>query len=178
MLLDKFSFCPSCGSREFLVNDDRSKRCSQCGFTYYMNASAAYVALIVNERGELLVARRKNEPAKGTLDIPGGFADPNETAEEGVAREVSEETGLKVLSSRYLFSLPNSYLFSGMPIPTLDLFFLCEVDSTAHAEACDDVDELMWIAADDIRPSEFGLLSIRKGVDRFVREMKQRRAKD
>jgi NAD+ diphosphatase len=177
MLLDKFAFCPSCGSREFLVNDERSKRCSRCGFTYYLNASAAYVALIVNERGELLVARRKNEPAKGTLDIPGGFADPNETAEEGVAREVREETGLEVLSSRYLFSLPNSYMFSGMAVPTLDLFFLCEADSVADAEARDDVDELMWIAAADIRPADFGLLSIRKGVERFIREMKKRQVK-
>jgi len=62
---------------------------------YYMNPSAATAAFILNGKGELLVERRKREPAKGTLDLPGGFADFDETAEEGVAREVLEETGLE-----------------------------------------------------------------------------------
>ena len=50
---------------------------------------------------------RAKEPAKDTLDLPGGFIDMNETGEEGVAREVEEETGLKVKKATYLFSLPN-----------------------------------------------------------------------
>ena len=40
------------------------------------------VALILNERDELLVCRRAKEPAKGTLDLPGGFIDMTETGEE------------------------------------------------------------------------------------------------
>ena len=47
-----------------------------------MNPSAANAAFIVNEREELLVVIRKKEPAKGTYDLPGGFADEEETAEE------------------------------------------------------------------------------------------------
>ena len=39
----------------------------------------------LNEKKELLVCRRAKEPAKGTLDLPGGFIDMNETGEEGVA---------------------------------------------------------------------------------------------
>ena len=41
-------------------------------FVYYFNPSSATVALILNERDELLVCRRAKEPAKGTLDLPGG----------------------------------------------------------------------------------------------------------
>ncbi|GAE84850.1 Nudix hydrolase family protein [Bacteroides reticulotermitis JCM 10512] len=40
-----------------------------------------------------MVCRRGKNPAKGTLDLPGGFIDIAETGEEGVAREVLEETG-------------------------------------------------------------------------------------
>ena len=91
--LSLFKFCPRCGSAQFAISDGRAKRCADCGFTYYQNASASTVAVIFNTRGELLTARRALEPARGTLDLPGGFVDPGETLEEGCRREVREETG-------------------------------------------------------------------------------------
>ena len=92
--LAQFLYCPECGSPHFEVNNEKSKKCTDCGFVYYFNPSSATVALILNEKKELLVCRRAKEPAKGTLDLPGGFIDMNETGEEGVGREVWEETGL------------------------------------------------------------------------------------
>lgn len=172
MLLDKFQYCPACGSKDFRVNDERSKKCANCGFTFYINASGAYVAIITNSRGELLVLRRRFEPAKGTLDLPGGFADPGETAEEGIRREVMEETGLEVTSSQYLFSYPNRYEYSGMTIPTIDLFFRCEVADDTIVTASDDADEYYWIPLSEVRPKEIGLMSIRRGVERFLAEHK------
>ena len=112
--LDKFKYCPSCGNSRFEENSEKSKLCKNCGFEYFLNPSSANVAFIVNAKGELLVERRKQNPGKGTLDLPGGFADINETAEEGVRREVKEETGLTVTKCTYLFSQPNVYLYSGM----------------------------------------------------------------
>ena len=165
---ERFLFCPVCGGREFVANSPKSKRCKACGFELFMNASAANVALITNERGELLVTRRKKDPAKGTFDLPGGFADPGESAEEGVMREVMEETGLRVTRVHYLFSLPNKYLYSGLTIPTLDMFFRCEVADTSNICAMDDVAECMWIPFDEINPADFGLQSISMGVARFI----------
>ena len=52
--LAKFLFCPCCGSAHFEVNDFKSKRCTDCGFTFYHNAAAATVAVILNSRNELL----------------------------------------------------------------------------------------------------------------------------
>lgn len=113
--LSQFKYCPKCGSAHFEVHNEKSKQCADCGFVYYFNPSSATVALILNERDELLVCRRAKEPAKGTLDLPGGFIDMTETGEEGVAREVREETGMKVAKAEYLFSLPNIYIYSGFP---------------------------------------------------------------
>lgn len=101
--LELFKYCPKCGSSHFEIHNEKSKHCADCGFTYYFNSSAATVAFILNHRNELLVCRRGKEPAKGTLDLPGGFIDMHETGEEGVAREVKEETGLAVTEARYLF---------------------------------------------------------------------------
>jgi len=126
--LQLFQFCPKCGSPHFSENNEKSKKCADCGFVYYFNSSAAVVAVIENPNGEILVARRAKEPAKGTLDLPGGFVDLYETAEEATSREVMEETGLSVTSVQYLFSVPNIYVYSGFEVHTLDMFFRCRVN--------------------------------------------------
>lgn len=161
--LSHFAYCPVCGKPHFEPSSEKSKKCRDCGFEYFMNASAATVAIIEDGAGHVLVARRKREPAQGTLDLPGGFCDCGESAERGVAREVMEETGLKVREVRYLFSLPNVYPYSGMDICTTDLFFLCRVEPGTPT-AMDDAAELTWMAWDELRPEDFGLHSISQGV--------------
>ena len=164
----QFNYCPKCGSNRFEIHNEKSRKCAGCGFVYYFNPSAATVAFILNEQNELLVCRRAKEPAKGALDLPGGFIDMFETAEEGVAREVLEETGLQVDEAIYQFTLPNIYIYSGFPVHTLDMFFLCKVTNTNRIEANDDVADSFFLPLDAIRPEEFGLDSIRKGVRNFL----------
>ena len=166
--LEKFKYCPECGSNQFYINNEKSKRCKDCGFVYYFNPSSSTVAFILNARNELLVCRRAKEPAKGTLDLPGGFIDMNETGEEGVKREVFEETGMEVIATRYLFSLPNLYVYSGFTVHTLDMFFRCNVADDIHFKAMDDAADLQFIPLDNIRVEEFGLGSIKKGISLFL----------
>ena len=165
--LDKFRHCPVCGSDTFTDNDFKSRRCGSCGFVYYLNPSAATVAVITDGKDNILVATRSKEPAKGTLDLPGGFCDCHESAEEGVMREVLEETGLKVTGTRYLFSIPNIYSYSGMEIHTMDLFFECRVEKHSALRADDDVQELQWMKINELDSSRFGLRSIREGIGRL-----------
>ena len=165
--LHLFGFCPRCGSESFVINDNKSKRCEKCGFVYYFNPLAATVGIIKNGNGEILVATRSKEPAKGTLDLPGGFCDSHETAEEGVAREILEETGLKVTSTKYLFTIPNIYLYSEMELHTMDMFFECEVEDCNALKADDDVASLQWIRIDRLKEEMFGLQSIRESIGKF-----------
>lgn len=167
-LLEKFRYCPACGSKHFETSSKKSKKCSNCGFEYYQNPSAACAAFIFNEKGELLVERRGKEPAKGTLDLPGGFIDSDETAEEGVIREVKEETGLNVTSTHYLFSVPNIYLYSGVNIHTMDIFFECKVKEDNIATAGDDAAECFWIPLKEIHTEQFGLRSIRHALYKYL----------
>ena len=58
-------------------------------------------ALIVSE-GMLLFLRRKNEPAKGEWWFPGGRIRKGESLKEALCREIIEETGLEIISSRFV----------------------------------------------------------------------------
>jgi NADH pyrophosphatase NudC (nudix superfamily) len=168
--LEKFKFCPVCGSRRWVEHDFKSKACQDCGFVYYATPSAATAAFILNPRNELLVVRRGKEPAKGTLDLVGGFVDMYETIEEGMRREIKEETGLDVGEMTYLYSMPNQYLYSGMYVHTLDADFLVRVADDVKPQAADDAADCLWIPVEEVNPADFGLLSIRHAVERFLAE--------
>ncbi len=166
----QFRYCPVCGSPCFEENNEKSIVWRACGFVYYFNPSAASVAVSVDGERRLLCCRRAKEPARGTLDLCGGFCDCHETAEESVAREVREESGLEVTRTEFLFSLPNTYLYSGFLVHTVDNFFRCHVTDIRPAHAADDAAELLWLRPDEIHPELFGLDSIRRGVERLLRE--------
>lgn len=170
--LEKFHFCPVCGSSHWVINNEKSKRCADCNFVYYANMSAAVAAFITNSNGDLLVCRRKKDPAAGTLDLPGGFVDIGETAKEAIAREIYEELKLVVTKSELITSIPNDYVYSGMTINTLDLLFRCEVEDFRNLEAGDDVAEAFFMPVNTISPDKFGLNSIKKGIIAFLKENK------
>ena len=162
------NFCPQCGSENFEKTSQRSFCCADCDFEFFVNASAAVACFIVNERDEVLVVRRSREPMQGTLDLPGGFCDPDETVEQAVRREVKEETNLEVVQQEYLFSLPNRYHYSGLDIPTLDFFFRVRVKDVAQLCTADDAADGRWMPIRELEPTLFGLDSIRQGVERFL----------
>jgi ADP-ribose pyrophosphatase YjhB (NUDIX family) len=119
-------------------------RCRRCGFVDYQNPRPCVAVLILNN-GRLLLARRGVEPAKGAWDIPGGFIDASESAEEAVVREALEETALHVRVREYLGSVPDVYGDRG--VPTLNLCYLAEVVS-GELRAQSDVAALEWVALD------------------------------
>jgi 8-oxo-dGTP diphosphatase len=51
---------------------------------------------VIIERGRTLLIRRGSEPLRGEWSIPGGMMEIGESLEEGVARELLEETGIEV----------------------------------------------------------------------------------
>lgn len=103
--------------------------CSNCDFVLYHNTAAA-VAVLIKHEEELFFTVRNQEPGKGNLDLPGGFCDPKESAEETCARELYEELELKIDSQKlkYLGSRPNVYPYKNIDYNTMDLFYEYEVE--------------------------------------------------
>jgi ADP-ribose pyrophosphatase YjhB (NUDIX family) len=168
-----FKFCPFCGAKEFVWDGVKSHSCGACHHKLYVNEAAATVALIVNAQGELLFVRRKYDPAKGTLDLPGGFVDVGETAEHAIIREVKEELNLEVSTLQFFGSFPNRYLFGGVVYFTLDLVFTCAVHDLSPLHAADDVEACIFIAPQKINVEKIGLESIREVVKSYVAKMKR-----
>lgn len=175
--LEKFKFCPICGSKNFMINNFKSKKCADCGFTYYFNPSAAVACFIKSKNGDLLLALRAKDPAANTLDLPGGFVDLEESAEQALRREIKEETSLELKNIKFLFSIPNHYLYSGLMVDTIDLFFEAEaivneenIDDSkvfGNISAHDDVKSLRVMKIKDLNADDFGLESIRKAIFRY-----------
>lgn len=161
-----FGFCPRCGSSQFKTIGSRAKKCESCAFTYYFNASAAVAALIFDEKGRLMLTRRAVEPHLGMLDLPGGFIEPMESAEEAVSRELKEELGADVIGIEYLCSFPNEYPFSGLSVSTLDMAFRVTVKSLNNIAPMDDVSAFEFYFPDEVPLDEIPARSIRKIVER------------
>lgn len=78
--------------------------------------------------------------------------------------------GLHIQNCRYLFSLPNLYMYSGFEVHTLDMFYECLVDDFNNVHAEDDAAEIVILRPEDVNPEDFGLDSIRKAVPAYLRK--------
>ena len=98
-----YRYCPSCATELQLLaleEDGGPKtrlRCPACAFTHWNNPTPVLAAVIelTDRDGQLLLARNAAWPGK-TFALITGFMEAGETPEEGVRREVKEETALDV----------------------------------------------------------------------------------
>lgn len=119
----QFKYCPNCGNSSLTWDGEKRWDCGKCEFRLYHNCAAA-VAILIRYQDEILVTQRNQEPGKGLLDLPGGFVDPNESAQEACCREVREELNIELdtNSLQIIDSRPNDYPYKGILYHTLDLF--------------------------------------------------------
>jgi NAD+ diphosphatase len=161
-----FSFCPNCKSSDFDFENLVKFHCNDCGFVYYHNIAAA-VAVILTFEDKILFTVRNVDPDKGKWDLPGGFIDPNENAQEAACREIKEELGLNLqpYDLKFITTSPNNYLYKKVPYRTMDLFFECKLHSeTINITAEDEIKELLWVKTSEIDLNKIGFVSIRSVI--------------
>ncbi|MCW5671294.1 MAG: NUDIX hydrolase [Hydrogenophaga sp.] len=96
----EFRFCPACATPLALIGMEEDGgftqrlRCPACGFTHWNNPTPV-LAAIVELDGLILLARNAAWPGK-MFGLITGFMEAGETPEEGIRREIDEETSLEV----------------------------------------------------------------------------------
>jgi len=116
----------------------------------------------------LLLIKRGDEPYKGSWAFPGGFVDENETVEEAMVRELSEETGLlmKGMEQVYTASAPGRDPRGW----TISVVFLgCTGGKEPETRAGDDAAEAHWHALDNLPDLAFDHMSIVHQVKEIIR---------
>ncbi len=137
-------FCAACGGALRFVRAGWLGQCDGCGSEHYPRTDQAIIAAITD--GErLLLGRQATWPAR-RWSVVAGFVEPGETLEQTVAREVLEETGVRVRpgTARYLGSQP-------WPFPgSLMLGFLAEAEPDAP-QASEELEDARWFDAEEVR---------------------------
>jgi len=165
-----FRYCPKCAAAAMRVISAKLLRCEACGFELFMNPAASVAGVIVDRHGQMIVLIRGKEPGKGGWDLPGGFVDPGETAEEALRREIREEVGLEVTAMQYLGSWPNIYEYGGVRYRTLDLGFMCEAAGTEHAKPMDsEIAQVLLLPPEKVDLRQFAFASVGRIAGEYLR---------
>ena len=152
-VLHGWRLCPRCGAElDVALAPDRVS-CPLCALVVYANPKPAVCALLVDESGRLMLARRAVEPFAGYWDLPGGFVEEGEHPLAALRRELLEETGLEIEPGAFVGIWMDTYGDAADAQSTLNLYWEARVVSGTMKSA-DDVSELRWFEPDGLPPRE------------------------
>jgi NAD+ diphosphatase len=135
-------FCANCGARTASAEAGHVRRCPNCGAEHHPRTDPV-VIMLVEDDDRVVLGRQPQWPA-GRYSALAGFVEPGESLEEAVAREVREESGVRVADVRYRSSQP-------WPFPTsLMLGFTARWASGEPAVGDGELDDVRWFTRDEI----------------------------
>ncbi len=97
-------FCAQCGGDTKLAKGGWQRNCTACEASHFPRTDPVTIMLVEHE-GRLMLGRGLGWP-EGRFSALAGFVEPGESIEEGVAREVLEEAGVRVRDVTYVASQP------------------------------------------------------------------------
>ena len=145
-------FCGRCGGETVHAPDERALCCPNCKRRVYPRINPA-VIVGVTHGDEIVMTKYRGR------DIPyyalvAGFVEIGETLEQTVAREVMEETGLRVKHIRYYKSQPWAI------VDDLLAGFYCDVEGSTDIRMDEgELKEALWVRRQDVvgQPNDFSL---------------------
>ncbi len=139
--------CPRCGAVTVPEQAGHSRRCPVDGSEHFPRLDPAVIMLVTDPDDRCLLARNAQWPER-RVSILAGFVEPGESAEQAVAREVLEETGISVVGVRYVGSqpwpMPHSLMLGFRARATGSLEIVVDFEEIAEAH---------WFSRDELRAS-------------------------
>jgi 8-oxo-dGTP diphosphatase len=126
---------------------------------------------VVVDGDRVLLVRRGQEPLKGEWSLPGGVLELGETLEQGICREVLEETGLHVAVVSIVEVLDRIVTHSGtaeggengdeirIRFHYVLIDYLCRVES-GNLRANSDADDARWVPREEIGAFELSSMTV------------------
>lgn len=140
-----FVHCPRCGAVTELALAGHSRVCPVDHSEHFPRLDPAVIMLVTDPDDRALLARNAQWPER-RVSILAGFVEPGESAEQAVAREVFEETGISVGDTRYVGSqpwpMPHSLMLGFRARATGGLLITVDQEEIAEAH---------WFSRDDLR---------------------------
>lgn len=138
----RYRHCGACGARLSFRRGGWLGHCDGCGLDHYPRSDPAVIVAV--DDGERLLLGRQRGWGPGRWSVIAGFVEPGESLEQTVAREVHEETAVRVHDCRYLGSQP-------WPFPSaLMLGFLARAEPQVPV-AGDELEAVRWFDAEAVR---------------------------
>ena len=157
-------FCGACGSPTEIRDGGHVRVCSnpQCGISHFPRTDPAVIMLV--SRGDRCLLGRKREWPPEMYSTLAGFVEPGEALEDAVAREVMEETGVRVTDVRYHSSQPWPFPASLM----LGFFATATTDEVTFCET--ELEDARWFTRDELKGGAAGI-GMRPRSDSIARRL-------
>jgi NAD+ diphosphatase len=139
----RYQFCPNCGAVTELTQGGWRRDCPSCKAEHFPRTDPVVIMLAI--AGERCVLGRSPRFPKTMWSCLAGFAEPGESIEEAVRREVQEEVGLACARVRYFASQP-------WPFPS-SLMIGCHAEALTENIVVDrsEIEEARWFDREELK---------------------------
>jgi len=164
---EQINFCTECGTK-LNIQEDHEQRprptCPACGWKFYKNPIPASACVILNDKNEIVIIKRKFAPAAGEWALPSGYIEIDQEPSQAAEAEMNEETGLtgKVIDFLGYYSD-----FSPLYEKVISFGFLMKVTGGV-LQAGDDASEACYVHLRDVGDLAF------ESHNSFVQIIKER----
>ena len=157
-------FCGRCGTPTRHRGHERARECPSCKLIAYPRIAPAVMCLV--RRGSEILLARSPHFLPGMYSALAGFVEPGESLEQCLAREVLEETGIRIANPRYFASQP-------WPFPhSLMIAFVADYAGGEITPAPDEIEDAQWFDIDALPKIPARISIARRLIDGAVAEMR------
>jgi len=139
-------FCGQCGSKTKSINGGHERKCisETCSKSIFPRTDPAVIMLVTHPTDDKCLLGHNKKFQGLRFSTIAGFVEPGEMLEQAVAREVFEETNIKVRNIKYQASQP-------WPFPaSIMLGFTAQATSTAIICHDGELEEARWFSRQEI----------------------------